>query len=52
MKKVVTQEQLNQIVEILNELPISQLNRVQTIFKILNEAETLTENQDESDTED
>ena len=52
MKKVLTQEQLNQIIEILNDLPISQLNRVQAIIGVINEAESLTENQDESNTED
>lgn len=59
MKRVLTQEQLNEIVAILNEMPIKELNRVQAIISIINEAEvqneepaeTLNVVQDEPDTE-
>lgn len=60
MKRVLTQEQLNEIVAILNEMPIKELNRVQAIIGIINEAEvqneepaeTLNVVKNESDTED
>lgn len=53
MNKILTQEQLNQIVVILNEMPIKEFNRVQAIIEVLNTAETLKEeNNDEPDTED
>lgn len=52
MKRILTQEQLNEIVAVLNEMPIKEYNRVKAIVEVFNAAETLTENQDESNTED
>ena len=52
MKRVLTQEQLNEIVGILNDLPIKELNRVQAIIGIVNQAELVNEEENESNTED
>lgn len=52
MKRALTQEQLNEIVGILNDMPIKELNRVQAIIGIINEAELVNEEENESNTED
>ena len=52
MKRVLTQEQLNEIVGILNDMPIKELNRVQAIIGIVNQAELVNEEENESNTED
>ena len=48
MDKKLTQEDINKVVGILNDMPIRELNRVNAIVKILNDCKNLIENKDES----
>ena len=48
MDKKLTQEDINKVVGILNDMPIRELNRVNAIVKILNDCKNLKENKDES----
>lgn len=48
MDKKLTQEDINNVVGILNDMPIRELNRVNAIVKILNDCKNLKENKDES----
>ena len=48
MDKKLTQEDINNVVGILNDMPIRELNRVNAIFKILNDSKNLKENKNES----
>ena len=48
MDKKLTQEDINNVVGILNDMPIRELNRVNAIVKILNDCKNLKESKDES----
>jgi len=54
MNKILTPEQINEVATILNDMPIKELNRVQKIIQILNDAvfeQQEQTNQDEFNTE-